>query len=58
LREEVFLLAYLVPGFTHPIADMDPEERTWYMERLNTQLKSEQEAIERATKRGRAKARK
>jgi hypothetical protein len=45
LREEVFALAYIVKGFQHPIAEMDPDDREWFLTRARRQLEHEEKAM-------------
>lgn len=47
------MLSYKVPGFTYAVEEMSTEEREWFVRRLHKQLKDEESAIKRATKRKR-----
>jgi hypothetical protein len=44
IDDEVFALAYLVPGFSYSIADMTAQERRRHLERAHKQKKREADA--------------
>lgn len=49
LREQVFALTYGMEGIGYDaISEMEPDEREWYVTRLNKQLKYENEEIKKA----------
>jgi hypothetical protein len=50
LREQVFSLTYCMEGMDYSaIQEMDPDERNWFVGRLNKQLKRENEEIKKAS---------
>ena len=51
LREQTFSLTYCTEGGIDysAIQEMDPEERNWYVARLNKQIKRENEEIKKAS---------
>lgn len=60
LREQVFALTYCMEGMEYSsIQEMEPDEREWYVTRLNNQLKRENEEIKKAgaKNKGRGKSR-
>ena len=60
LREQVFALTYCMEGMPYDaIQEMEPDEREWYVTRLNNQLKRENEDIKKAgaKNKGRGKSR-
>jgi hypothetical protein len=60
LREQVFALTYCMEGMPYDaIQEMEPDEREWYVTRLNNQLKRENEEIKKAgaKNKGRGKSR-
>jgi hypothetical protein len=60
LREQVFALTYCMEGMPYDaIQEMEPDEREWFVNRLNNQLKRENEEIKKsgAKNKGRGKSR-